>query len=145
MNANRVIGIVLIIFSGVVWYLAQQFPEQNVQGPGTAFFPQLMAVILIILALLLIFVNPVTESQKPFSRPQIIVFLLFVGTVTGYILLIPQLGFVVSTLLGTAVMVQLVSKSTIRYRLLTSVLLTAIAYFVFRYLFNVPLPAGLLI
>jgi putative tricarboxylic transport membrane protein len=144
LTSNRVIGIILILFSAAVWVLASGFPDQAGAGPGSAFFPQALAVLLVILAAGLIFVNPEGEKQDPFNKTQLLTFLGFMLTLIVYILLIPQIGFFVTTVAASFVMVTLLSSSSIVFRGVTAVALSLVTYSVFRFLFNVPLPDGLL-
>ena len=144
LTANRTIGIILIVFSSIVWFIASGFPEQNISGPGTAFFPQLMAVLMVIIALGLIFINPVPEEQTKIQKVHLIQFLSVIVSVFFYIVLIPRVGFAVTTLLFTFVLITILAKSTILKKSLTSIIITAIVYGIFKFLFNVPLPQGML-
>ncbi|WP_088032152.1 tripartite tricarboxylate transporter TctB family protein [Evansella clarkii] len=144
LTANRIIGIILIFFSSAVWYIASGFPEQGGSGPGTAFFPQMMAVLLIIISLGLIFVNPVTEEQTKFTKEQLFQFLLIVVTLVIYIFLIPRVGFAVTTLFAAFAFITALNKANHLIAAVTALIITGSVYAVFRFLFNVPLPQGIL-
>lgn len=145
LTANRIIGIVLIIFAGAVWSMAQGFPDQSVQGPGTAFFPQVMSILLIFLSICLIFINPLEAAEEKLTKEKRITFLLTIAVIVSYILITPQLGYVITTLGAVFLMVGLLGDMKWWKRLITAFVITGIVFAAFEWLFNVPLPQGLLI
>ena len=98
--ANRIIGIGLLLFSIYVWLTANAFPPSNSIGPGADFFPKITATILGILSVLLVFkkeeiVGDIFTLQRG-SIPQ------FIGgfiSLIIYVILIPTIGFFISTVL----------------------------------------------
>lgn len=144
ITPNRIIGLILIAFSGIVWFMAGDFPQQSGSGPGAAFFPQAMSVILIIIAAAIIVVNPETEKIESFKTSQLVTFVFVTLTAILYIILTPRIGFFVTTLVGMFLMMNLLEKAGYVKAAVTTLILTSIIYLTFRFLFNVPLPQGIL-
>ncbi|WP_270181131.1 tripartite tricarboxylate transporter TctB family protein [Alkalihalobacillus sp. CinArs1] len=140
---NRLLGLGLILFSGTVWMLAGAFPEQNTSGPGPALFPQMLAVLLLILSISLMLTKENRHSEGLDKRGKIF-FSLGVLMVILYVAIIQLIGFGVATLLVTIGWMWLMKIRKWWVLLTTSTLLPASVIFAFEYLLRVPIPHGLL-
>ncbi len=143
--ANRIIGIGLIIFSIYVWLAANAFPSQNTIGPGAEFFPKLTAVILAILSVFLLFKKENSEqSVFTLQRKNVPYFIGSFISLIIYVILIPTLGFVISTILLTFIWMWLMGIRKWIALIITSILVAICVSAIFEFLLNVPIPHGIL-
>lgn len=145
-KADLITGIVLIALAGYVIYEAWQMPPSLTFGPGSAFLPFWLGVILTGLAIVLIIgalwrqdddKNPLPSGKKLFS-----VLKLLVGLVV-FTLLMETVGFLVNTLIFVFYLMITVGNERWPKALLTGVLTTAGIYLVFHTLLGITLPKGM--
>lgn len=84
--------------------------------------------------------SPSTEASSDSNHKTV---LLLLGCFLVYVLLLPWLGFSISTLLMATLMMLLLGN-TWKQSLLVSIILITIIYVLFVLLFKVPLPSGVL-
>lgn len=143
--ANRIIGILLIIFSIYVWFAANAFPPSNSIGPGADFFPKITALILGILSVLLVFKKEGTVGNIfTLQRENIPNFIGGFISLILYVIIIPTVGFLVSTILVTFVWMLLMGIRKWVVLISVSILFSAGIVALFEYLMNVPIPHGFL-
>jgi putative tricarboxylic transport membrane protein len=145
--ADRVTGIVVLLFSVLLMVGSWQMPASATFGPGAGFLPFWLGALLAGLSFLL-FVNALRQPAAPTSKP---IFpsgktLLRLGAVivglTVYILTLEALGFLVGTGLLTAYLLGFVEREKWYMTILVSVLNSAGLYLVFQVLLGVNLPAN---
>ncbi|WP_428909965.1 tripartite tricarboxylate transporter TctB family protein [Niallia sp. Krafla_26] len=143
--ANRIIGIVLTLFSIFIWISADAFQTSNTIGPGADFFPKATALILGILSVLLVFKKEETTGNIfTLHRKNIPHFIGGFISLIIYVILIPTIGFLISTILITLVWMLLMGIRKWAVLISVSILVSAGVVLLFEYLMNVPIPHGIL-
>lgn len=150
ITPNRIAAGVLIAFSLFYGYLTLQLPDRVVMGePGSALFPGILTVLLLLLSGLLIVQDvrgkalPRTFDIKitPGVRKAIIMFVL----TFFYQLLMPYIGFIVSSILFFGVIMWLGGDHRRIPIVAYSVGLTLLLWVFFKEIFQIPLPVGSLL
>ena len=143
--ANRIIGILLLLFSIYVWLTANAFPPSNSIGPEADFFPKITATILGILSVLLVFKKEETAGGIfTLQRGSILHFIGGFISLIIYVILIPTIGFFISTVLVTLVWMLLMGIRKWVILISVSILLSVAVVLLFEYVMNVPIPHGVL-
>ncbi len=146
-NADIIIGLVVIVFCAAVFPLSQSFIRDEI-GPGPEFFPRALAGILIICSVILIIRSFVSaspalndtdssDSRREFKRVGITLALLIV-----YVILIPLISYVLSTVLYLALMMLFLGERRSWLIALWALGVTGGIYLLFSLLLKVPLPTG---
>lgn len=145
-NVNVISGLVSLILGGLFYILTYGFPdiETDILGPG--FLPKLYSILLVIFGLILIInaivkrkseINEVKSTNHSFLYGLASMLIVFV-----YILVLPYIGFYISTIL---VMLALLYFLKVRnYIILFSVSLGTVIFLftIFEKLLKVPIPSG---
>jgi hypothetical protein len=129
--------------------MAGTFPSGKTIEMQPGFYPQVLGILLLILAGML-FVRT-WQVRRTSRRKEALRFsfspafkpLIVLGAMAGYWALLAVTGFIFSTVVALVVMVQVFGGDR-RQALMTSLIATPLFYLVFRILFDVPLPRGLL-
>lgn len=148
-RANIITGIVFIVLSIFIFIQSSNFQQTMITDNfvGAAFFPRVIASIMVVLSLILILGSVLDRNQKSVTTifkianmrmPFIVFIIIFIYTV-----LLDKLGFIVATIL-----LNLVIFTILKYenRLLTLILsfgITLVIYQVFQKMLMVPLPSGI--
>lgn len=154
-KTDIITSICLLIFSGVLYFQSGTFPvrEGRVKVLNAGFYPQLLAVVLGILALLLLVVSLRKTSgyqkSNKFWTTKSALFLFFItlGMLIIYPFLLSSLGFVVATFIFIVILVYCLSdkkKFSLTSILLVSTGITAIIFLVFKVFIKIPFPTGYL-
>lgn len=156
MKTDTFIGIVLVVFAAILLFLlipafVKPSPYGEVQERivGTKFLPQLVAVAIGLLAVLLI-VNA-ERSRRGDSRPTRLSFRtdsrLFVAFLicAGYVLGMYLFGFMIATVASLTGLMRIFGERRPLTLLLVSVVTTAFLYFVFAKLLYVVFPYGIVL
>ena len=126
MKQDRVIGLILVAFSGLMYYQASQLPPAMFGTLGADVFPKILFVLLA-LAGVILFIQGMTKKATPgkpvqgaasdskaqprgvaFYRNVIIGFASFMG----YVILMDYLGYVISTLIFLPVLMWILGPKT---------------------------------
>lgn len=143
--ANRIIGIGLLLFSIYVWLTANAFPPSNSIGPGADFFPKITATILGILSVLLVFKKEENAGDIfTLQRGSIPKFIGGFISLIIYVILVPTIGFFISTVLVSFVWMLLMGIRKWVVLVSVSILLSVVVVLLFEYVMNVPIPHGVL-
>lgn len=159
-------GFFLLIVSVVMYIATFSFEALTTTLIGPAFMPQIIAIAIGIFSILII-VNgfmktrtiekeetlpePVVEGhddklisgQKDSYRPVILTLLLMLA----YVVLIPVIGFLITTILYIFLQMMILSDKTTRkiwLFALVSIVSSVVIYYVFRNVFYVMLPTGIM-
>lgn len=149
INSNRLISIILLIVSAYVWFTANGFPEQIGAGPGPNFFPQLTAIILAFLAILLFFQKRASDETKdietvPFEKGDLKRFILVFVALIILILLATYIGFFVASTLFIIVWMLLMKEKRWKFILTLSIVFSSSITLIFELLLGVQIPHGFL-
>ena len=143
--ANRIISLILLVFSVLVWMGANNFPASNGQGLGPDFFPKVTAIVLGFLAILLFFRKENNEeSVFSFSRSAVPLFVSGIVALVLYVFVIEIIGFTISTILLTFCWMWLMGIRKWITLIAASILISVGIGAVFEYLLFVPIPHGIL-
>jgi putative tricarboxylic transport membrane protein len=150
MNLRRSNIAVALILAGVsVWLLREtgKLLFGTMRAPQTAFFPKVLAALLLIFSLVLLF-----QSWRSGNHGAAIVKIEMEGwnrigatlvTLIGFAFVLERLGFLISTFILMVLLLRAVEPGkwprVIGFALGTSLA----AYFIFAWLLNIPLPSGL--
>jgi putative tricarboxylic transport membrane protein len=147
---NIIAGLVIIALSIFFYLLSMRFSAvKGYQQMGDAFWPQLVLLVLMGLAVLLI-LQSVWKGKKgskkkasPQETPDRPALLKTMGLMVLYVLCIPYLGFLVSTFLALVALSYLMGDRKKSRMVLFSLSMTAATYLVFALLIYTALPRGI--
>jgi putative tricarboxylic transport membrane protein len=115
--------------------------------PGSGFYPFLLAIVLVALAVALFLANlGKNESAQPFwakgawRRP-----ILAIAVLAGYLILIVYVGFIVGTVYIFLAWMMIVEKEPFKKSAVVSVSGAALIYLLFVVLMGISFPRGLLV
>ncbi|AEE92223.1 conserved membrane protein of unknown function [Tepidanaerobacter acetatoxydans Re1] len=148
---NIVTGIIFIALSIFIFVQSLSFQQTMITDNfiGAAFFPRMIAVIMLILSAILI-VSSILEKDwhndtssifkwETFKFPLIGVIVLLI-----YIMLLDKLGFIIDTIILNIVLLSIFRYNNKILTLLLSCAITLAIFQVFQRILMVPLPSGLL-
>jgi putative tricarboxylic transport membrane protein len=147
-KADRITGVVTLVFSGFVIAESSRMPQQSAQfGPGVGFLPFWLGVIMAILSILLILNTlrrPADSAKRRIfpARQAIIAISLVLTSLAAYILLLEVFGFLADTMFFAAFLLGIVEREKWKRTLLIALLTSAGLYIVFRLLLGVNLPVN---
>ena len=148
--ADRLSGVVLLVFTALIAYFAWELPLGTFHRPGPGFFPLFLSLVLGALALLLLTsslmampLKPVEKEEKvqPHKRELRKIFYIL-GSLLVYAFCFDKFGFLISTFLFFLLLKPLVQKPW-GYVLSGSLLVTVISYLIFDTLLQSQLPRGI--
>ncbi|UOR13964.1 tripartite tricarboxylate transporter TctB family protein [Halobacillus amylolyticus] len=141
-TGNLVLGTISIIFALCFFIGAQQFPEAvNKAGVGPAAFPKAISILVIIFSVTIILnslFNKANDSRIVVKRFGNI--LMSVGSIIAFVVLIPILGFYISTAIFFPVLLFLASETNWKSIVMTTLIFELFAFGMFDQLLGVPLP-----
>lgn len=148
-KADMITGVVLLAFSGYVIRESWRMPASMTFGPGPAFLPFWLGVLLAVFAGIL-FVTALSrratekDSEPIFPGKQALfaITLVLVG-LAGYILLIEVLGYLVDTFLFIVFLMKAVEREKWALTLTVAVVTTATLFFTFQILLKITLPSNM--
>lgn len=136
---SNILSIIFILFSVVVIYFANQFPDEGDLGPGA--FPILISIGIIVCAGIDILTGGDTEmeiTEFDFTPPFIVLGLLVV-----YLLLMPITGFLVGTMLYMPVILYYSNVQSKALIAALSIGFPIALFYIFARIFLVRLPEGI--
>lgn len=134
-----------VIFAILAWREAAKLESWGWDGPGPGLLPQVLAVLMGILALAVLAWpgDPTTEPEggaRPWANRT---FLTYGIAMLGIALALPWLGFVAPMLVATIAMLRFGEGTSWREALLYGLLLTAGIVLIFGTALGVPFPSGI--
>jgi putative tricarboxylic transport membrane protein len=145
--ADRLSGVVLLVFAALMAYFAWKLPLGTFQRPGPGFFPLLLSFVLGPLALLLLISSLVAlpakkeEKAQPHESDLRKIFYIL-GSLLVYAFCFDKLGFLISTFLFFLLLKPLIQRSW-GYVVGGSLLVTGVSYLIFDTLLQSQLPRGI--
>lgn len=149
LNNDRLSGLI-VLFSSLVlfFFIIPAGVETNAGCPAAglspAFMPKLIALIMGFLSFLMVIKSGTKESlsrQRMFSRNMLVTVLIFIL----YIILVPRLGYLVSSIIFLPVILVFFGTRSWVIILPLSIILPVLLYWFFSRVMFVMLPEGLLI
>ena len=153
INREHVIGAVCLAIGTVVLILTRSFPsgQGNVQLTGPAFFPNVLAVILLITGVIQVAIGVIQRASLPelsftviaetLRAPQAQSVLITLGLMVFYIVFMKTIGFFTTSFIFLFGMMWRMGVKLVRNVAYSAVLLVVL-YLVFARLFFVNLPHG---
>lgn len=146
---SRVTSVVFFLIAAYAFYMASTFPPGALGVPGPGYFPKILSVLVMILAIIE-FVQSIKNSDdapetgvKLFSKENSRVW-ISLGLIIIYFIGLFTIGFIISTLIYLFVMLSYFKVKNIFIKVGVPIALTAVLYFVFTILLKVQLPSGML-
>ena len=145
-KADIGVGVGLIILSAWIFWYANAYRQAAIYYYGPNFFPQILAIIMAICAIVLILkalqgkALPKQESiyLKGFAR-----MLVAIAICIGYLFLMQVIGFALGTVVFLFVLMMFIGQKGLLKRVASSVLVSLIVWAIFRYFLVIPLPTGM--
>ncbi|WP_226481097.1 tripartite tricarboxylate transporter TctB family protein [Natrinema amylolyticum] len=132
------LSILFILFSLIVIYSANQFPDRGELGAG--FFPIILSAAIIVFSIIDIITDDDTELEM--STYDLLPPAIIIGLLVGYVLLMSVAGFLLATM---AILPVVLYYSGVRSKLkigFISVVFPIVLFYVFSRIFMVRLPEG---
>jgi putative tricarboxylic transport membrane protein len=165
LHENKLVDILSAVFLAALSFLLYvstfSFKQLTISAIGSAFMPQIVAIGLFILSVVL-FINAfigwkkekksaeeTEESQIKEEKEKISYTLVFIslGLMVIYLFLISKIGFLIATSAYLFIQIYLISpddkRSPIKFAI-TSIVTSVLVYYVFKNVFYLMLPAGIL-
>lgn len=158
LKSNKVIAIILILFSALIYYQSMGIPEMSShpRAIDSARVPQALAIILVVLSVILYIRRDVIKQPneekikkdkyiyKILGKEKNVIFMLFIAIV--YIILVILLGYIIATFIYLLIAIYFLGSkyiNTIRaifFLVLVSATITIGTYILFNKILNVFLP-----
>ena len=135
---DRLSAVFLLIMCGLVFWLTKDFPVSKTFDPGVAAWPQILAGVIALCALVPL-VKPRVVEEFPAGTPSVRV-VSTIAALVLYMVLFDLLGFVFSTTLYFVAQFAILKVTSWRVYLLIPLPLSLGLFFLFRKLLEVPLP-----
>jgi hypothetical protein len=145
---ERLVGLVMLVVSGIYLSQALRMPAGSVARPGPAFYPLAVGAFACVVALVVVGLAfrrrpaaeaPETSEDVPAARMHVG---LTIATLAGFCLLLPWIGYPLVALLFVAVLLRQLGTAW-PGALLAAVISAEGSYYVFAVLLGVSLPRGL--
>jgi len=146
MRSSLIVCVVLVCFAVFCYMVAGTFPNRGT-GPGPAFFPRMLSILLVLLSVALAakcFARPKREA-KSLSIPERKTLLVAAGLLLALILyavLMNVTGYFTATLLFLVALFFLLGENRPLRAGGWSIGVTVCLWWVFQHFLNVPLPTG---
>jgi putative tricarboxylic transport membrane protein len=148
-KADMITGIVLLAFSGYVIQESWRMPPSATFGPGPAFLPFWLGIVLAVFAGILFVTTLGRRATEKDSEPifpgkhaLLAITLVMVG-LAGYILLIEVLGYLMDTFLFIAFLMKAVEHEKWPLTLMVALSTTVVLFLTFQVLLQITLPSNM--
>lgn len=136
-----------IVFAVSIFVSTNEYAVNSGYDPGAAFWPRLLAVILVLLSVIMVIQTMIgggrsAEQTQPvdFKAPRMKRVYIMIGVFAGFTVLLVYLGFIIASLLFIPSVMFLLGERKALNIILTSLLLTGSVYFLFTVLLRITLP-----
>ena len=153
---DYVTSIFFMLISVAMYFMAAALPKSKIMAIGPDFMPKIISLITFILAALLL-VKTIYRTIKKTEEPETAAkefdyrkMLCSLLLILVYVFLIQPIGFIAATLIYLLPQFIILApkqertKKRIIELLITDIIFTFAVYFLFRYAFEIVLPAGLI-
>ncbi len=145
-KADIAVGSGLIILSvWIIWY-AGEYSKATIYYYGPNFFPQVLAVAMIICAIILILNALRGKSQDKSDRIHLKGFvrmIIAIAICIGYLFLMQFIGFAMGTCVFLYILMMFIGQEGLVKRISSSIATALIVWAIFRYFLVIPLPTGI--
>ncbi|ARD48632.1 hypothetical protein SporoP37_11055 [Sporosarcina sp. P37] len=137
-------GIVLLLFSVIGYFFSSKLKVDSTIKYGPDFFPKLVFLLIAVTSVILLITAILRFKRSKdviaFNGKTVFGVVLFIIVLLGYIALFFQTGFIISTIVFLFIGQWLFGIRKIPILIATSILLPFVLYYVFTFLFKIPLP-----
>jgi len=138
-----IISIVMLVIGAWFMFLASELPDRNIQNvPGPAFFPGIMAFVIIALSAALLVKGlralPSFSLTLDIPRKAVYVVVLFIVLLA----VLPHTGFLIAAIPFFAALMWLCDDRKPLLVLFSSILIPVFLYYLFRHAFTILLPTA---
>lgn len=144
-TGNWVAGLFLLALAAGVWILTANFPPSDIENtPGPAFFPRLVALVMVVLTALMLLENARKNERSrlfDWASPGMVRNALLFALAAVYCGLLSSVGFLLLTPVFLLLMMRVMQRrGMFGWMTFSSLAATAAIYLVFQVLLDVPLP-----
>ncbi len=143
-KGNYVISLILVIIAAVFFFLANDFPANIIENvPGPNFFPQVIAIGIIILVVIMVYENYHSTDNTPvldFGSPELHRSIRTLIVTIAYSTLLNIIGFLIMTPVCLFCLMMIMDKSKKTKKMAAAIITTLIIYVSFEVVLSVPLP-----
>ena len=136
-----------IIFAASIFVSTNEYAVNSGYDPGAAFWPRLLAVMLVVLSIILVIQTMIAgernkEQTNPidFKAPQMKRVYIMLGIFLIFTILLIYGGFIIASLLFVPAVMFVLGERKAFKLVLTSLILTGSVYFFFTMLLRITLP-----
>lgn len=148
MRTHPVVSVLLLLFAGWALVVSSALPFGTARVPQAGFFPTILSVLLMTLALLSLFEgrsdsrpDPETMSISAANWFRLGVILV---ALAGFVIVLEQFGFLLSSFLLMVSLLRAIEPQNWPRITLIAFAAALISYVIFAHLLGVALPAGIL-
>lgn len=138
--SDRIMGLFGLLFAGIMFWATGQIEESFIQDPlGPKAFPSLITALIAISSVIMIIRPDANPSWPPLKKWLELI--ITVGVMVAYGAILPELGFVLSSILMAAFMIQRLGGTVVQ-SLVAGTLTSVGIYFVFGFGLQLSLAKG---
>ena len=145
-RSNIAVALLLAGFAGWLLLEANKLAFGSIRVPQTAFFPKVLASLLLVLAIALLIQSlrqpDGGESAEKIEPEGWIRIGATLATLIGFAFVLEWLGFLLSTFLLMVLLLRAIEPQNWLRVFVIALATSLIAYLIFSWLLNIPLPAG---
>jgi putative tricarboxylic transport membrane protein len=145
-KSNIAVAILLAGFAGWLLLEANKLIFGSIRVPQTGFFPKVLASLLLVLAIALLIQSlrqpDGGESSEKIAPEGWIRIGATLATLIGFAFVLEWLGFLLSTFLLMVLLLRAIEPQKWLRVFVIALATSLIAYLIFSWLLNIPLPAG---
>jgi putative tricarboxylic transport membrane protein len=147
-RSNIAVAVLLAGLAGWLLLEANKLAFGSIRVPQTAFFPKVLASLLLVFSLVLLF-QSLRQPESGESSQRIEPEGWFrigatLATLIGFAFVLERLGFLLSTFLLMVLLLRAIEPQKWLRVFSVALATSVIAYLIFAWLLNIPLPAGIL-
>lgn len=138
--SDRIMGLFGLLFAGIMFWATGQIEESFIQDPlGPKAFPSLITALIAISSVIMIIRPDANPAWPPLKKWLELI--ITVGVMVAYGAILPELGFVLSSILMAAFMIQRLGGTVVQ-SLVAGTLTSVGIYFVFGFGLQLSLAKG---
>ena len=141
-------SLILAGLAGLILFEASRLAFGSIRVPQTAFFPSLLAILLLFFSIALLVQTrrqAAGESREPPIKSEAWIRIsITLAAMLGFALVLEKLGFLLSTFTLMLLLLRVVEAQKWSRVIAVALATALISYFLFARLLNIPLPAGVL-
>ncbi|QQO08666.1 tripartite tricarboxylate transporter TctB family protein [Breznakiella homolactica] len=148
MKKSHAVGIAVTLLGAAAILMSMQIPVRNTTSdPGSRLFPMIASVALFVFGILIFLAAPKTKETDFLGRDGWQRLLLIAVELVAYLFGLKYLGFLISTpvfLFAFTTLLDREKKSRLVSRIIYSLVMTGLVWYVFKERLSVAMPAGVL-